>query len=260
MIEICNVSAGYSNIPIIKNISFTIPDATTACILGKNGSGKSTLLKAIAHIIPYQGSVIINGENLFPKKQKERAKYISIMGTVRESLFPYTVRQTVLLARYSHSEKKLFAQPFCKTDYDVVDTLLKELQIEDLSDRLISSLSSGQLQKVLLARALAQECPVLLLDEPTSHLDLKAQIEIIELLKDIKEKYRLSIIAVVHDINLALQTADHVILLKDGCIIEHTHITELKCELLNTVYETDVQAYMKKNAEMWNQQQKNIRL
>ncbi|MEL3909378.1 MAG: ABC transporter ATP-binding protein [Treponemataceae bacterium] len=252
MLKVCNLSAGYSKVPIIKNISFELKKGEIACILGQNGSGKTTLLKACAGIISsLSGEVFINGENILNKKRKDIAKLLSLMSGLQPAHFSYTVFQTVMLARYAHSEKSFLSEGFSKADTERVNAILENLHIYSLRDKLLTEVSSGQLQKVFLARTIAQDTPVIFLDEPTSHLDLKAQIEICKKLKTLAQEKKVSMLAVFHDINLAMQLADRLILIKDGKLFENSKKENFDYKKINHLYETDVQNFMLKSFEFW---------
>lgn len=252
MLKVCNLSAGYSNIPIIKNISFELAKGEVACILGQNGSGKTTLLKACAGIISvFSGEIFINGENILTKKRKDIARLLSMMGGLQPAHFSYTVFETIMLARYAHSEKSFLSEGFSKTDREMVNSILEKLHIYSLRDKPLTEISSGQLQKVFLARTIAQDTPVIFLDEPTSHLDLKAQIEICGKLKALAQENKISILAVFHDINLAMQLADRLILIKDGELFENSSKENFDYKKLNQIYETNVQNFMLKSLEFW---------
>lgn len=177
------------------------------------GDMKAEIAKyeAIAKIIPLNdGELLIHGENILEKNVK----------------------------------KSLSSERFTIEDERIVNQVLNKLDIYNLRDRFLTELSSGQLQKVFLARAIAQETAVILLDEPTSHLDLKAQLEICSELKKITREKNLSVLAVLHDINLALSVADRIILIKDGNLIDDAEIKSFRQEKLNDIYETDVVHFM----------------
>lgn len=252
MLKVKNLNAGYFGRPVLKDISFNIADGEIACVLGQNGCGKTTLLKSISKIIKATtGEVFIFEENILEKKRKDIAKLLTIMSGLETGYFSYSVFQTVMLARYAHSEKKFLTESFTVEDKEIVNAVLEKLKIYNLRERFLTELSSGQLQKVFLARAIAQETPVLLLDEPTSHLDLKAQIEICDELKVLASEKKVTILAVFHDINLALNFADRVMLIKDGLLIANSEIKNFNLEKLNNVYETDVVNFMKKSFQLW---------
>lgn len=252
MLEVKNITAGYNGTPIVRDVSFKVSAGEIACVLGQNGCGKTTLLKACTKIIPaMSGSVYIADDNILQKKRKDIAKLITLMGGRQQSYFSYTVFQTVLLARYAQSDKKLLAETFSKADCEKTDTVLRQCNIAHLRERFLTELSSGQLQKVFFAQAIAQETPVIFLDEPTSHLDLKAQIDLAEILSRLTREKKLSVLAVFHDINFALQFADRIILMKDGAVFSNTKKSDVDFEKLNTLYDTDVKGFMRKSLAFW---------
>lgn len=252
MLEVKNLTAGYSDKPIIRDVSFNVASGEIACVLGQNGCGKTTLLKACTKIIPVMsGSVYIDGENILAKKRKDIAKLLTLMSGQNAAYFSYTVFQTVLLALYAKTQQRFLSEAFSKSDYEKVDEVLHQCNIWHLRQCYLTELSSGQLQKVFFAQALAQDTPVVFLDEPTSHLDLKAQIELSEQLVYLSQEKKCSVLTVFHDINFALQTADRIILMKDGTIFSNAKKQNLDFEKLNLLYDTDVKSFMQKSFEFW---------
>lgn len=243
MIEVNNLSFSYNynNKKILKNISFKLFENERLCIIGPNGSGKTTLLKCLCNILDFQGSVFINNKNI---KDIEVYKFVSFLSQSSEIYFDYNVFDTVMLGRYANFKDKLLSIP-SKEDKDFVFECLEKLNIIHLKDKLINRLSGGELQKVFLARAFAQNPKIILMDEPTNHLDLNSQIELIHNLKEWVNKDFRCIIAVMHDINNALNFADKILLLHKGEIIYFGDIENFNLELLNNVYNINVVEYMR---------------
>ncbi|AZV58489.1 ABC transporter ATP-binding protein [Clostridium sp. AWRP] len=203
----------YPSRSVLKDINFSVKKGECVAILGTNGAGKSTLLKCINHILKAQsGTVLIEGDEIFklsPMKLAQRIGYVSQQqASVRTTVF-----DSVLLGR-----KPYIKWNISKEDIEIVNKAVKTLGLEDYSLRYLDELSGGELQKVVIARALAQKPEVLLLDEPTSNLDLKNQLEVIRIIREIVNTQQIAAIMIVHDLNLAIRFADKFVLLKDGSI------------------------------------------
>lgn len=245
MIEVNNLSFSYNynNKKILKNISFKLFENERLCIIGPNGSGKTTLLKCLCNILDFQGSVFINNKNI---KDIEVYKSVSFLSQSSEIYFDYNVFDTVMLGRYANFKDKLLSIP-SKEDKDFVFECLEKLNIIHLKDKLINRLSGGELQKVFLARAFAQNPKIILMDEPTNHLDLNSQIELIYNLKEWVNKDFRCIIAVMHDINNALNFADKILVLKDGNSKFFGYTSDFDLQLFNDIYAINVVEYIKKS-------------
>ncbi|TXJ39399.1 ABC transporter ATP-binding protein [Brachyspira aalborgi] len=249
MIEVNNLSFSYdyNNKKILKNISFKLFENERLCIIGPNGSGKTTLLKCLCNILDFQGSVFINNKNI---KDIEVYKSVSFLSQSSEIYFDYNVFDTVMLGRYANFKDKLLSIP-SKEDKEFVFECLEKLNIIHLKDKLINRLSGGELQKVFLARAFAQNPKIILMDEPTNHLDLNSQIELIYNLKEWVNKDFRCIIAVMHDINNALNFADKILVLKDGNSKFFGYTSDFDLQLFNDIYAINVVEYIKKSLIKW---------
>lgn len=249
MIEVNNLSFSYNynNKKILKNISFKLFENERLCIIGPNGSGKTTLLKCLCNILDFQGSVFINNKNI---KDIEVYKSVSFLSQSSEIYFDYNVFDTVMLGRYANFKDKLLSIP-SKEDKEFVFEFLEKLNIIHLKDELINRLSGGELQKVFLARAFAQNPKIILMDEPTNHLDLNSQIELIYNLKEWVNKDFRCIIAVMHDINNALNFADKILVLKDGNSKFFGYTSDFDLQLFNDIYAINVVEYIKKSLIKW---------
>ena len=250
MLKIENLYAGYNGADVIFDINFEVQKGKSLCVLGPNGCGKSTLLKSIARIIECRGSINMDGEDISVIPRKELAKKIALLNQNAQVFFPYTVYETVSMGRYAWLQgmfKNLSAE-----DKDIIEDVLKNMGIWDIKDRMIDELSGGTLQKVFLARALAQTPELILLDEPANHLDLKHQIELLSFLKSWVKKNNKSLIGVFHDLNMARQFGDMAIIMKNGKIAAGGDINEvLNGDVLNSTYGIDIRSFMKKSLEMW---------
>jgi len=214
MLEVKHVSCKYDLDDVVRDVSFAMKEHEHICVLGINGCGKTTLLRAIAGILPYRGEIRVCNKALSKMKRKEAASHIALMSQIPSIYFSYTVFETVMLGRYIHMPGGILGPS--KTDIEIVMECLETVGLTDLKDRPITGLSGGQLQRVFLARTFAQNPRIILLDEPTNHLDLKLQIELLDYLREWSSGENRAVIGVLHDINLALQFADKILLMKDG--------------------------------------------
>ena len=250
MLNIKDLFAGYNNEDVIRNINFKMQKGESLCVLGPNGCGKSTLLKAIARIIDYRGIVSINDEDISSLSRKELAKKIAMLSQNAQIYFPYTVYETVSMGRYAHLQG--FLKNLSADDKIIIEDILNKLDIWNVKDCIIDELSGGTLQRVFLARTLAQTPDLILLDEPANHLDLKHQIELLEFLKTWVKDNNKMLVSVFHDLNLARQFGDTAIILNNGTIAANGSIDDvLNSEILNEVYGIDIFAFMKKSLENW---------
>ncbi|MCC5911291.1 MAG: ABC transporter ATP-binding protein [Clostridiaceae bacterium] len=214
-LQVRNLSFKYHRDNILENISFDIEAGNLLGLLGPNGMGKSTLLKCISHILPPQsGNIIIFEKNLRSFSIKEKAKIISYVPQSTYSSFPMSVVDTVLMGRIPYINMKI-----TKNDKDKAFAALEMLNLEDYAFKNINELSGGERQQVIIARSIAQEPSLLILDEPTSNLDLKNQMDVLEKIKNIVKEKKLIAIIAIHDINLASMFCDKLLLLKDRTII-----------------------------------------
>jgi iron complex transport system ATP-binding protein len=212
--EMQDVSFSYKSKPVLKNISFRVDERELLGIVGPNGSGKTTLLKCINSIVVPEGQVFLNDVDVKKMGQKEIAKVFSyVPQAIYHNSFPATVFDVVLLGR-----RPYLGWSVSPKDIKIVSEILSTLKLDELAMRNFNELSGGERQKVLIARALAQEPKILLLDEPTSNLDLKHQLEIMELLRRLAREKKLIVILVSHDLNLAARYCDRVVLLNSGRI------------------------------------------
>ncbi len=250
MIKVDNISVYYNKFKALNNISFTLKKGENLSIIGPNGCGKTTLLKCIINNINFSGNIYINDKNIKTIKRKELAKEIGMLSQLMSISFNYTVFDTVMMGRYVHQDK--FYINNNKNDENIVLEALKTVGMINFKDKFISNLSGGQLQRVFLARLIAQDPNIVLLDEPTNHLDFKYQIELIEFLKEWGKKYNKTILGVIHDINLAMVLTDNIMVLENGCIKSFDKSDNiLKTNILNEVYNINIKEYMIKSLKKW---------
>jgi len=213
-LKIDNVKFGYSSVPVLNDVCLELEGAQFVSIIGPNGVGKSTLIHCINKILsPTGGVVTINGDDVKDIPLKELAKRVGYVPYSSSDSFPLTVVDTVLMGRHPHSKWGSF-----DNDLKVTDETLELMGIKHLSMRIFNELSAGQVQKVMLARGLVQEPQILLLDEPTSNLDIKHQIEVTKILRNLSHEKEILVIIISHDLNIAAKYADKMILMHDGGI------------------------------------------
>lgn len=210
-IQIKNLSFGYTDKLILDNLSLDIEQGIFAGIVGPNGAGKTTLLNLLCGLLkPKTGAIEIDGINIESFTVRELAQKVAIVRQEFVPVFDFTVAQTVSMARTPYLGTFGFMG---KADRQIVNDALEATDTDIFASRILASLSGGERQRVFIARALAQKTPILLLDEPTSFLDLKHQVNIYDLLKAAQLEQHKTIIAVTHDINLAAQYCDVILLL-----------------------------------------------
>lgn len=213
-----NLSLGYGRKLVINNINMEIEKGKISAIIGPNGSGKSTILKAFSRIIkPCDGKVLLNGKDIHKMDTKEVAKQISILSQVREAPDDFTVEDVVKFGRFPHFS---FGQKFTVKDKEIVSWAIEKTGLQDFRGSLLKKLSGGEKQRVYIAMALAQKTNILLLDEPTTFLDVSYQTGILDLIKDLNESLNLTVVMVLHDINQAAKYSNKIYALKDGKIYD----------------------------------------
>ena len=213
-LRIRGVEFGYGSEAVLKGVSIEIPQGEMLSIIGPNGAGKTTLLRCINRILkPRRGVIMVNGKSIEEMSRREIAKKMGYVPQSTHQVFPNTVFDVILMGRRPH-----FAWKCNEKDIEKVLETLKMLGIEHLAMRDITELSGGQQQKVFIARALAQEPEILLLDEPTSNLDIKHQLEVMNIIKSITNEKGITAIMAIHDLNLASRYADRVIMMHEGRI------------------------------------------
>ena len=210
-----NFSAGYDGKKFIESINLSLEKAEWVGIIGANGSGKSTLLKGISRIIDsYSGNVYLYGQDIHLSSSKEIAKKVSVLPQQQKANLPLTVYELVCLGRSPH--KKWWELELDENDYMTVERSIDLADMRTFKNKPIQSLSGGQRQRAFLALALAQDAKIILLDEPTTFLDIRYQLQFFDLLKRLNIEEELSIITVIHDVNLAARYCDRIAVMKEG--------------------------------------------
>ncbi|MBU3092321.1 ABC transporter ATP-binding protein [Clostridium sp. CF011] len=212
-----NLSISYGDFDIVKNLNLNIPKGKITAIIGSNGCGKSTILKTIARILkPKSGVIYINDNDIQDLSSNFISKEMAVLPQSPQAPNGLTVGELVAYGRFPHQSGfgKLTSQ-----DKEKIDWSLKIIGMQEFKDRPIETLSGGQRQRVWIAMALAQETEILLLDEPTTYLDLAHQLEILQLLESLNKTQGQTIVMVIHDLNNAARFADYMVGIKDGNIV-----------------------------------------
>ena len=232
MIEIKNISFSYNDNKVLDNISFAVHPGECVGVLGNNGAGKSTLITCINKInMPETGEVFIGGQNILKMRRREIARLVSYVAQKNE-ISQMTVFDTVLLGR-----KPYIKWTVSQEDIDICDEMIEQLGMSEFKLRYINELSGGELQKIMLARALVQQPRLLLLDEPTSNLDPKNQYEMLSLVKYLSRKHSIGVLIVIHDLSLALRYCDKFVFIKDGAIYGYGDDSIITEETISAVYD-----------------------
>ena len=232
------VTFRYRATPVIERVSLRIRGGEMVGLLGPNGAGKSTLLKLAAGILrPTSGSIQITGQELSSLSREAVARRVAVVPQDFSVQFAYTVRQIVELGRLPHMGAWALARP---SDRRAVDEALRETGAEGLAERVFNELSGGERQRVLVALALAQEAGIILLDEPTAHLDIKHQIEVLELMRRLNRERGITALAALHDLNLASRYFPRLVIFRYHVIADGSPSDALDADLLSRVYETPV--------------------
>jgi len=230
---------GYSSRTVLENITLEIEEGSILGLIGPNGAGKSTLLNTLARMIkPQKGKIILAGKDLWKISSREAASTMAFTPQDTGNTLPLTINQFVQLGRAPHRGWLL---PLTAEDKKVIDDALSKTGLLGLRDRHITELSGGEQQRAALARVLAQEPEILMLDEPTSHLDIKYQTEILEMVADLAHNHRISVIISIHDLNTAALYSDKLALIGKGGIAAYGTPEEvLKEDILSDIYDTPV--------------------
>jgi len=210
---------GYFKRNVLNNISFSVRSGEVLGVIGPNGSGKTTLLRCLRMALkPKRGSVSLDGEDITSWERPKIARYFGVVPQHTNISFPFTVLEIVMMGRIPHLKRM---QGEGEQDVSVVKRAMKLTSIENLYYRYANNLSGGEVQRVIIARALAQQPKILLLDEPTSNLDINHQFETMKLIRNLARKENMIVIIISHDLNLSLRYCDKLLLLKEGLVYSH---------------------------------------
>jgi len=234
-----NLTVGYGGDDILSGVDAAVIDGEVTVIIGPNACGKSTLLKALTRMLtPKHGTVFLDGEPINSYAPKEAARKLSLLPQAPSAPDGISVSDLVARGRYPH--QNLLRQWSSADEQAVVDALLAA-GIADLADRDVDQLSGGQRQRVWIAMALAQQTPLLLLDEPTTFLDIAHQVEVLNLCRQMQQR-GVTVVAVLHDLNLAFRYAGHLIVMREGAIVAQGKPREIvTAELIEKVFELPCQ-------------------
>lgn len=202
---------------MLKNVTLSIEKGKTTAIIGINGSGKSTLLKALGRLLKVEGQIIFNDQPLTERSNLEIARLISLLPQSAVAPADITVDELVSLGRFPY--QKLLQQHLSKEDKVFVEQVMRETNVWELRNSKVSELSGGQRQRVFISMILAQDSEIILLDEPTTYLDLVHQLDILNLLKNFASKRNKTVVYVIHDLNHAARFADNLVLVKEGRVV-----------------------------------------
>src|SRR5450830_662579 len=215
-ISVSNLSFSYNENLTLKNLSFEIEKNSFVSILGPNGAGKSTLVNLISKVMPIEaGEIVIEGKNIRDLNHIEIAKKVAVVPQYTSLGFNFSVYEIILMGRYPYLSRFKGEK---QEDYRIVNEVMELTHTDIFKDRKYNELSGGERQRVIIAQTLVQDSPIIILDEPTSHLDINFQIEFMELFYSLYKKKGKTIIGIFHDINLAIQYSEKIMLLKEGNI------------------------------------------
>ncbi len=217
-IEIDHITFGYDESPLFQNLSAEIADGEFCALMGPNGSGKTTLLKCICGLLSFSsGDIRVNGKSIRDYETVELAKLVSYVPQRQDNVFDITVYDLVMMGLYPYQKK--WQLPTMEDDA-VVCEMLKRCNLTHLRSRLLRELSGGELQRSLIARAMAQQTPIMLLDEPLSNLDVSHRYEIMDILAGLNRQ-GVMVVIIMHDFPIAIEYATHALLVKDGVVLQH---------------------------------------
>jgi len=241
MLEARDLTIKYDRRIAVADVSLSLKEAEITAIIGPNGAGKSTLLRALNGQLPRaSGTVLVDGDPIERLNRRSISRRIAVVAQEAELRFPVTVLEFVLGGRFAWATHAGWGWE-TERDLHIAESVLREAELSELSARLMNELSGGERQRALMARALATEAPILLLDEPTANLDLSHQSTLLTLVRSRCDKHRVAALVVTHDINLAAQFADHILLMKQGKRVNYgSPAAVLSPEILQEVFDIRV--------------------
>src|SRR5215216_4299909 len=241
MLEACNLTVAYNRRIAVADVTFSLQPGEITAIIGPNGAGKSTLLRTLNGQLPRSsGIVLLNGDPIERLNRRNISRKIAVVAQEAELRFPVTVVEFVLGGRFAWATHSGWGWE-TERDIQVAESVLRETELSELSARLMNELSGGERQRALMARALATEAPILLLDEPTANLDLSHQATLLTVVRNRCNRDEAAALVVTHDINLAAQFADNILLMSQGRSVHYgTPEQVLQPQILEEVFEVRV--------------------
>jgi len=235
-------SAGYTHNPVLKDINFELSPGRILAVIGPNGCGKTTLIRALSGVLPnIQGSFHINGTDVLRTDESTRARLLAVVPQSTHIPPAFSVEEIVLMGRTPHLNWLGLSSPH---DLEIAQEAMRLTDVQRFAGSMCGELSAGERQRVILARSLAQSTPVLLMDEPTSHLDLHYQIEFLELTRTLASQHGKTILIALHDLNLAVRFGDVIMAMKDGSIVALGSAQDvLKPDLIQNIYGLPVEIF-----------------
>jgi iron complex transport system ATP-binding protein len=239
VLEAKNLWASYNGSQVLRDVSLCINERDFTSILGPNGSGKTTLIKALTGLIkPVSGNVTLFGKPVNAYKRREFARYVSILPQNPSVTLPFLVKDIVMMGRFPYLGRFEIEKG---SDITAVEEAMRIMDIQRLAKRHLMELSGGEMKRVFIAQAVAQQSEILFLDEPTANLDINYQLEIFKLLKRFNEQMKKTVVLITHDINHAARYAKNIILLKNGAIAKTGSAEEIiNSADLSNVFDMDV--------------------
>lgn len=247
-ISVKNLSVAYEENLIIDNMNLSIPSGEISIIIGANGCGKSTLLKTIARVIkPKSGDIFINGKNIREQKEKHLAAQVAFLPQGPVCPPGLTVKELIAFGRFPH--QKLMGG-LKSHDKDIIQWAMEETELKDYADREIGNLSGGQRQRAWIAMTLAQETDIIMLDEPTTYLDMSYQLEVLKVLERLNKNKKITVVIVLHELNNACRFASNIIGLKQGNLIcQGTPVDVITKESLKEIYGINARLQLSENKQ-----------
>ncbi len=242
MIKLTHVTVGYDNHEVINDLSIEIPKEKITTIIGANGCGKSTLLKAMTkYLKPIEGHITLDGEDIYHMKGKKLSRKMAVLPQIRSVPGDVKVKDLVSYGRFPYMK---FGRKLTGKDHEIIQWAMEKTGLSNLGDRRVSTLSGGEQQRAWIAMAVAQKTDILVLDEPTTFLDISYQIDVLELIKELNEHLGLTIIMVLHDINHAARYSHQLIAMKHGDIYTYDSTEKVMNErLLEDVFNIEARLY-----------------
>jgi iron complex transport system ATP-binding protein len=239
MIDARNILVRFGSREVLRDVSLGVSSGEALALLGPNGAGKTTLLRSLNRTVPVElGEIILDGKSIGDMSRREIAREIAVVAQENETKFPITVREFVLAGRFARGAAFGWET---SSDVEAAEKALRDCDLDGFGERLMNELSGGERQRVVLARALAAETRVLLLDEPTANLDLAHQALMFRLVRKRCRDAGAAAVVITHDLNLAAEFADRVMLLKDGAVVASGSPEEvLTVENVRQVYDVNV--------------------